>query len=463
MKIIDKAIKTIKKHSMFIKGDTILIGLSGGPDSVCLTVILDKLKHNFNISLHALYVNHGMRPEESKKEESFCKDLCDKLGVTFHTRAVDVKSFAKKNRLNIQETARELRYEILEEIAEDINASRIAVGHNADDQAETIFMRLIRGSGRRGLSGILPIRGMIIRPLIEIERVLIEQFLEDELGQSFLLDSSNLNEDYLRNWLRINVMGEVKKHNPSLVIDLSRTADILREEDNYLEIIVTKTLMRLISRKSDNSIELFLLPLETLEKSLLRRVLRRAIDATSGLRGISFVHVEDIIYLIRNGKSGDRINMPKGLRAIKNYATLQLTLEVPGSFTEHILNVPGEIIIQEQGIIIEAEIIDERIETDGRGTAIFDLPTLSLPLKIRARQDGDFFYPLGLGKKKKLQDFFVDEKVPRDMRDAVPIVMSGNDIIWIAGYRADERFKPSEQTDKIVKLIISNSETGDGS
>ncbi len=442
---------------MINKGDTLLIGLSGGPDSVCLTVILDKLKHNFNISLHALYVNHRMRPKETKKEEAFCRQLCDKLGVTFHTRAVDVKRYASEHKLNIQETARELRYEVLEEIADDIQASKIAVGHNADDQAETIFMRLIRGSGRKGLSGILPKRGMIIRPLVEIERSVIENFLNDELGQSFVLDSSNLNEDYLRNWLRLNVMSEVKKHNPSVVKDLSRTADILREEDNYLEIIVTKTLMRLISRKSDNSIELFMSPLEILEKPLLRRVLRRAIDATSGLRGISFVHVEDIIDLIRNGKSGDRINMPKGLRAIKNYATLQLTLEVPGSFTEHSLNVPGEVIIQEQGTIIEAEVIDQEIETDGRTAATFDLQALSLPLKIRPRHEGDFFYPRGLGKKKKLQDFFVDEKVPRDSRDAVPIVVSGNDILWIAGYRSDERFRPSEQTEKIVKLIISKS------
>ncbi len=458
MKIIDKAVKTIKKHSMINKGDTILIGLSGGPDSVCLTAILDKLRHNFNISLHALYVNHEIRPEESKKEESFCNALCKKLDVTFHTRSVDVKGFASKNRRNIQETARELRYEIMEEIADDINASRIAVGHNADDQAETIIMRLVRGSGRRGLSGILPARGMIIRPLIEIERSMIEQFLKDELGQDFLLDSSNLNEDYLRNWIRLNVMHEIKKHNPSIVRDLSRTADILREEDNYLEIIVTKTLMRLISRKSDSSIELFLSPMETLEKSLLRRVLRRAIDATSGLRGISYVHVEDIIELITNGKSGDRIIMPKGLRAIRNYATLQLTLDVPGSFTEHILSVPGEIIIQEQGMIIEAEIINEEIESDGRSTALFDLQALSLPLNIRPRQKGDFFYPRGLGKKKKLQDFFVDEKVPRDLRNAVPIVLSGNDIIWIAGYRADERSRPTEKTEKILKLIISSSE-----
>ncbi len=459
MNIIDRVLKTIKKHAMINQGDTLLIGLSGGPDSVCLTAILDKLRHNFNISLHALYVNHGMRPEENTKEESFCKEYCDKLDITFHTRSVDVRSFANENKLNIQETARELRYEMLEEVAEDIHATRIAVGHNADDQAETIFMRLIRGSGRRGLSGILPFRGMIIRPLIEIERSMVEKFLEDELGQSFLLDSSNLNEDYLRNWLRLNVMNEVKKHNPSITRDLSRTADILRQEDNYLEVIVTKTLMRLISRKSDTSIELFLSPLETLEKSVLRRVLRRAIDATSGLRGISFVHVEDIIELIRGGKSGDRLNMPKGLRAIRNYATLQLTLEVPGSFSEHTLNVPGEIIIQEQGVIIEAEIIEEEVETDGRSTATFDLKELTLPLSIRPRQNGDFFYPRGMGKKKKLQDFFVDEKVPRDSRNAVPIVLSGHDIIWIAGYRADDRYKPSEQTEKILKLIISSPTT----
>ncbi|UCH80402.1 MAG: tRNA lysidine(34) synthetase TilS [Nitrospiraceae bacterium] len=459
MKIIDRAVKTIKKHSMINRGDTILIGLSGGPDSVCLTVILDKLRHNFNISLHALYVNHGLRPDENTKEEAFCKELCERLGVIFHTRSVNVKSVASEKRCNVQETARELRYELLEDLAEDVKASKIAVGHNADDQAETIFMRLVRGSGRRGLSGILPVRGSIIRPLIEIERSMIETFLDNEMGHSFLRDSSNLNEDYLRNWLRINVMNEVKKHNPSLIKDLSRTADILREEDNYLEIIVTKTLMRLVSRKNDSSIELFLTPLEALEKSLLRRVLRRAIDATSGLRGISFVHVEDIIELIRNGTSGDRIIMPKGLRAIRNYATLKLTLEVPESFSEHILDVPGEIIIPEQGVIIEAEIIKQEIESDGRNISICDLQALSLPLRIRPRQDGDFFYPRGLGRKKKLQDFFVDEKVPRDERNTVPIVLSGNDIIWIAGFRDDERFKPSGKTEKILKLIISDSKT----
>jgi len=465
MDLRDKTLKTVRKYSMLNDGDSVLIGLSGGPDSVCLSVILDKLRDNFNISLHAVYVNHGLRPEESRVEEAFCQELCKRLDMNFHTKAVDVQQYAEEKSLGIQEAARELRYQVFEDIGNEIKADRIALGHTADDQAETVLMRLMRGSGRSGLSGIPPKRGMIIRPLIEVRRDDIEDFLAGVIhelplhsGSPYVIDSSNLKEAYMRNWVRMNLMKEIKKKNPSFVHEICRTADIFREEEEYLELIVTKTLMRMISRKSDLSIELFITPLQILEKSVLRRVLRRAIKETRGLRGIGYEHVENIISLIKNGKAGDRIILPDNIRVVREYALLKITLEKPSLIGEYELQVPGETEVREIGKSIMASHIERQGEViENRNQAMLDADRVVSPLRIRHRTEGDFFYPLGFGKRKKLQDFFVDEKVPRDKRDSVPVVLSGNDIIWVAGYRADDRFRVTDKTEKILKLVIVTS------
>ncbi|MBI5050126.1 MAG: tRNA lysidine(34) synthetase TilS [Nitrospirae bacterium] len=465
MELLKKVKNTISKYSMLSHGDHVLIGLSGGADSVSLTLILTKLRRDFNLSLSAVYINHGLRPEETKNEESFCKALCDNLAVDFFIKTADVEEYAKDRKLNIQEAARELRYQAYEGLSDEINASRIALGHNADDQTETVLMRLLRGSGRRGLSGIPPVRGKIIRPLIEIERREIEDFLSvnsslitHHSSLSFMIDSSNLKKDYLRNKIRLTVVPELKKQNPSLVKGICRVADIAREEDAYLELIVTKTLMKLVSRKNKEAIELFLLPLETMDRAILRRVLRRAIDSVKGLKGIDFVHIEDIIRLIKSGRSGNRLNLPEGVRAVKRYSTLLLTSMPALKLLPCTFTVPGEQVLKDIGITLTAQVSENKgdesseIHTgyDGRSAAVFDLDSIHPPLMVRARKDGDYFYPSGFGMKKKLQDFFVDNKIPKEDRDAIPVLVSGEDIIWIVGHRADERFRAKDDTKRFL-------------
>jgi tRNA(Ile)-lysidine synthase len=216
--------------------------------------------------------------------------------------------------------------------------------------------------------------------------------------------------------------------------------------------------MKLITRKTDSRIELFLLPVESMEKVILRRVLRRVIEETKGLRGISFIHIEDIIDLIKKGTAGDRIYLPGDIRAIKDYATLILTSEPPVTLGSYPLLVPGETILKEAGVLIKASILELPVGPVAgdfqADLALFDAAKLVFPLLVRARKDGDFFYPHGFGKKKKLQDFFVDEKVPRDERNRVPVITSGEDIIWIAGYRADERVKVTKETTRTLKLEV---------
>jgi len=452
--LVVKATDTIKKHAMLKGGERVLVGLSGGPDSVCLLGVLRRIKDEFNLDIHAVYVDHNLRPGETPAEIAYCRDICEKMNIAFRIKSVDVKGYVKEHGINKQEAARELRYKAFHEVAIELRADRIALAHNADDQTETVFMRLIRGAGAAGLSGIPAKRGNIIRPLLEIERRDIEDFLMRENIRS-VIDSSNLQTDYLRNKFRLMIMPELKKINPGLIQSVNKTVSILREEDRYLDSIVTKTLMKMISRKTGRRIELFLTPLEAMDIVILRRLLRRAIDETYELRGIGFIHIEDIIRIVKEGRSGDRLYLPKGIRVIKDYSLLVITSEKPHKITSCELQVPGEMAILGAGLVIKASFEEEAEDFgDGKKSVLLDADSMSFPLKIRPRVPGDCFYPLGFGKRRKLQDFFVDEKVPRDERDSVPVVLSGDNIVCIAGYRADNRFRVSGSTNKFLRLVI---------
>lgn len=459
MDIIAKVKNTISKYSMLAPGDGVLVGLSGGPDSVCLLVILSRLREQLKINLFAEYINHGLRPDETPDEAAFCTRLCDSLMIPFSVKSVDVKSFSKIRRLSKQEAARELRYNALSDTAQVVGAHNIALGHTADDQAETVIMRLVRGAGTLGLSGIPPVRKNIIRPLIGIERKEIELFLDTEqIG--FIIDSSNREDKYMRNKVRHTVMPALKELGVDAVMTISRTADIFREEENYLELQVTKALMRSIGRKTGTAIELFYLPLEKMDRAIVRRILRRAVGAVEGLRGIAFIHIEALLELVKSGRAGDRISLPRGIRAIKGYSTLTITSDLPVALKAYTLEGPGDLVIKEAYIVLvctstgptDAE--EKTAYGDGRRKAVFDAAKLHFPLHVRSRKPGDYFYPSGFGKKKKLQDYFVDEKVPRDQRDVIPLLLSDNEIVWIIGYRTDERYRIDKSTIKGLQFEI---------
>jgi tRNA(Ile)-lysidine synthase len=453
-RLSDRIIRTISRYSMLAGRETVLLGLSGGPDSICLLHLLDEIKDKYELTIHAVYIDHRLRPDEIPAEINLCREICAESGINLIVKSIDVKSYEKEKGLNRQEAARELRYMMFDETAFEIRADKIAVAHNADDQAETFFMRLLRGAGPKGLTGIPPVTKHIIRPLIETERSEIEEYLGSR-NILYAIDSSNLKTDYIRNRIRLSLMPELKKMNPNLTSSILNTMSILREEERYLEIIVTKTLMKLISRKAQNRIELFLSPMEAMETVILRRVLRRAIAETRGLRGIGFQHIEEIIGLIKEGISGDRIYLPKDIRVIKAYSVLVITSEKPVRIAEYELQPPGEVAVKGAGTVIKASLKDMSEDFgDGKTSVLLDADLIHFPLKIRPRMEGDHFFPLGFGMRKKLQDYFVDEKVPRDERDSVPVVLSDSDIVWIAGYRADERFRVTEKTKKFLRLVI---------
>lgn len=456
MSLIEKVLSTIKRFGLIRPSDLIIVGLSGGPDSVCLTYVLWRLKGLINMELIPVYVNHGLRPEEIPAEIELCRRFVKDLGYELVVKERDVQSYVKATGLNKQEAARHLRYDALKEVLQENKAQAIALGHNADDQAETIIMRLLRGTGPQGLQGIPPLREDIIRPLIEIERKEIEDYIFKE-GLLYVIDSSNLRTEYLRNWVRFKVMPLLKEKNPSITRTLTRMALLFQEEERFYEIEVTKALRSSISRKTASSIELFLNPLEAMDKRLLRRLIRKALDETFGLRSLDFGHVEDIADLVKKGFPGDRVYLKREIRVVKAYSTIIITSEPPLKLGEYLLSLPGSVEIKEKGIKLIAELTGQRPDDmgDGRSRIVIDMDRLSgNTLIVRPRKRGDYFYPFGLGKKKKIQDFFVDLKIPRDERDSVPIVEDSGRIVWIGGYRMDERFKITEDTKRFLILRI---------
>ncbi|MBF0343116.1 MAG: tRNA lysidine(34) synthetase TilS [Nitrospirae bacterium] len=448
MNIRDKIKTVIKTFSMLSEGDTVLVGLSGGPDSVTLLLLLRELEPSLNI--HAIYIDHGLRPHETPDEIEFCKQLCCQLNVPFVTRAIDDLPDGQRKTPAL---LREIRYRLYEETAFSIGASRIALGHNKDDQAETIILNLLRGAAMTGMSGIAPVRGRFIRPLIDVPRLEIEAYL-NECKQTCCLDSSNLKDIYLRNRVRRHLMPALLDYNPNIVNTLTRNAQIIREENAFIELAVTKKMMTLVSRKKKNRIELFLLPLQNMEIVLLRRLLKRAAASVETIKELGALHIEEIMTLIRTSSTGDRLYLPGGIRVIRGYSTVVITSEPPARCPEKTLPLPGEVIVREVNCIMRTTILDRFQRPEHRRQECLDADLLSTQLKIRARVDGDYFYPLGLGKRKKVQDYLVDEKIPRDVRQAIPLVFSGDTLVWIAGHRADDRFKVTQETKRYCLLEL---------
>ncbi len=461
MDVLKQITATINKHKMLSKGDKVLIALSGGPDSTCLACVLAEISGDqgldMDLALFAHYVDHGMRPEETPAEIEKCETLCKKLGIVFSSSKVDVEGLVQSHGMNTQEAARELRYTALAQAALEAGANRIALGHTLDDQAETFFMRILRGSGPSGLSSIPPVRRALIRPLINTRKSDILEYLGAK-GIEAVEDSSNLKDHYMRNRLRQVLMPVLEKINPSIIETIGRTAEVLSDEERYFFIEVNKALMRLITSKGDDHIELFLMPFETLDRAIARRVLRRAVQETRSLRRLGHVHIEDILRLLLKGQPGDSIDLPGDIKVIKKYSTFLITAAPPVVLETRILEKPGTLELTEAGIRIRATVLEQAQELGkGSNKCVLDALKAVFPLTVRARRDGDLFYPEGFGKRKKLQDYFVDAKVPRYERDAVPVITSGaggEDIAWIAGYRADERFAVTKETTQYLLLEV---------
>ena len=448
----------ISRHRMISEGDSVIVAVSGGPDSVCLLHILHELMDELHIHLVVAHFDHGLRPAEDDSETAFVRALAESLKLPFETARG--RLLTKKTRGSREEVARNARYAFLERVRKKHNAQKIASGHNLNDQAETILMRLLRGSGPSGLTGIPPCRdGSIIRPLIEINRSEIENYLKAKKLAS-VMDSSNLNTDYLRNKIRLEIMPLLEEHQPQLARLLGQTAEILRDEDGYLDRITEAWLNRNVEQSPHHTLKIPITSFVSLPVALRRRVIRNVIERVKkDLRRISWDHIEAIQRLAEAEKCQATQNLPMRLTVKRAYDHLIFSASVKRKLRpfHHTLDGLGKYDLIEIGRRLSIEEIMNRKGLRLRGskwTIFLDAEKLRFPLTLRSFKEGDRFIPFGMKGHKKLKDFFVDLKVPLEQRYSTPILCCDDQPLWVCGFRIDDRFKVTVGTKRVLKITM---------
>jgi len=420
---------------------------------------LEEIRQEWGLSLMVAYLDHGLRPEAAEEKAFVCKAAVD-LGLPFVAGKRDVRALKKERRLPLQEAAREARYSFLVEIARESKADKIALGHTANDQAELVFMRILRGSGTRGLAGIPPKRNEVfIRPLITIWRKDIETFLREK-NIPFREDASNRSLHFLRNRIRQELLPELEKYNPRIRQTLVQMADHFRLEEEYWQTLVLEKLPSVVRSQRRGSLSLDIPSLAAFPIPLRLRLFRQAVEEVLGhLRGFGFSHFWAIENLWQNSEPNKRIRLPHGIQVYKSYQALKISLEeekvVP---FEYAVSGPGIVKILESGKKMRFSILEkrggERAFGDSSRTALLEYDRLHFPLIIRSLHPGDRFQPLGMEGEKKVKDFFIDNKIPLIERRKIPLLFFQGQLLWIAGLRIDHRFRLKPESRQALKVEI---------
>ncbi len=446
-------------HALSVRdGDSILVAVSGGADSVCLLHLLKQLNR---FPLHVAHLNHQFR-KEADAEAKFVEALSTRWDIPATMESWPVEALCKQARLSKQEGARHLRYQFLTECAQRIGARWIATGHTADDQAETLLMRLLRGAGSFGLSGIPKIRNdQIIRPLLRMTRREILAELTQE-GIAHIEDASNATPTYLRNRIRHRLIPLLLAENPNIQTTLCRTANLLEAENDFLRQSTQQHMPTVCLENTRTAMTLDVVRLQLLHPAIRRRVFQEGLARVGAdlgsLRGIGFTHIEKLMEL-SSGPTGKVLMLSAGVSARRDYGRLILSRSKLGDAPPSpvtLTDLTGEPIpLPAWGIRL---LVDRRYKPFSCNVASFDLDRISLPLVMRGWQAGDRFVPVGMnGRHKKLQDFFSDEKIPRQNRSRIPLLTCQAGIVWIVGHRADGRFVASEKTERVLSVEVRQS------
>ncbi|OPJ54817.1 tRNA lysidine(34) synthetase TilS [Alkalithermobacter paradoxus] len=460
--LLEKVKQTITKHKLIDYNDTIVLGISGGPDSVCLLHVLNELKEEYSLKIYAAHLNHKIRGIEAQKDAIYCADLCDDMKIPCFIRAIDVPKYCQENGLSIEEGARILRYNMFFEIKEKVNATKIAVAHNLDDQAETVVMRIMRGTGLDGLKGIEYKRdNTIIRPLLDIKREEIEKYCYDN-NLNPRIDYTNLEDIYTRNKIRLKLIPYMEENfNPNLKESVCRMANLLRDDSDFIDNEANKAFDNLCEKESERTIKINTQTFSHIHNAIKNRIIRKCISFVIGdLKGIEQKHIEDVMALIHTEKNDLKINLPKGLILYKKNSSIIFTdEEIKSESINYTYKIPksGYIKIKELNTLVETKILnkeDINLCSDDKYTKYFDLDKISGELEIRNRRNGDKIKALGLGGTKKLKDIFIDFKVSKEERDKVPILCDQKGIMWVVGYRMSEDYKIDTNTKKVLRISI---------
>ena len=451
--IYAKLKRTVARHKMIVPGDTVLVAFSGGADSTALLHLLLDLRREVPFGLALAHFNHRLRAA-ADADEGFARSVARSLRLPFIAGRRDVKAYALRRGLNLEEAARILRYQFLGRAAARANATKIATGHTLNDQAETFLMRLLRGSGPRGLAGIYPVHeGKIVRPLIEISRKEIEAYCRQK-RLAFRTDETNLDNRYLRNKIRRQLVPYLERHyEPGLMIKLGRLASIFQEEERVLDRVARAKSARLVLRR-DRRMALDARRLARLPRGLARRAVRAFIEETAGdLRRISFEDVEAILDL----SEGKELTLPKKLHLRREGGLIQVKTESPPPAPYAILwDGRGALPLPGAALTFSGERFNKKsamaLPFDDGTRCYCDAGKLRFPLLVRTRKDGDLYRPLGAPGKKKLKEILRVKRIPISDRNTLPLFCSEGKIVWMPGLPVAEDFKVSQDTKNIFAI-----------
>ncbi|WP_125154101.1 tRNA lysidine(34) synthetase TilS [Clostridium rectalis] len=460
--MIDNVVKTIEDNSMISLGDKIIVGVSGGPDSMCLLHVLHVLRDRYKIRLVVAHVNHCLRGEESDRDEDYVKEFCKFKSIEFYAIRVDINKMCQEKNISCETAGREARYSFFNKVLKETKGNKIALAHNANDQCETILMRIMRGTGMQGLIGIKPVRdNLYIRPLINSNREDIEEYC-DEFNINPRIDKTNLETIYTRNKIRLELIPYMKNNfNSDLVNSVNRLSTNIAIDNEFME----KISMDTFNKYSIISKDKVIIRKEVFDKhmAIVSRILRLAIHYINGnLYNCEKIHIDSIIKL-QNNTTGKFIRLPNSIVAINNYGDIVINkkgkIEYKKNNEEYVINL-GENKL-DNNIKVCATLINgqESINFDEAvNTKYFDFNKINGNILLRYRKDGDRFTSLGMKGSKKVKDIFMDLKIPKNERDNIPLICFHNEIAWIVGYRVSEKFKVEKSTKEILKISVESEE-----
>lgn len=467
MRILDRVASIIRSHNLISENDSVIVAVSGGADSLALLHILDVI--NLPLRLIAVYIDHGLRPLETPQEQKIIEDCCLALEIPFIIRVVNVHELISQGQHSPEEAARILRYNALEEVRKECGAKYIAVGHTADDQVEEFFIRLIRGSSSRGLSGMRVKRDHIVRPLLFENKALLIDYLSS-LGVPWCLDSSNLERQFLRNRVRLDLLPMLeKKFNPALRKTILQSMDVLSEEDKFLDEKTVESYTRcsefseLPLTNGEKRLQLFInreMFLET-HPAIRRRIMEKSCW-DMGIRP-TYEQICTLVGFLESGKNGSELHLEDGVRAEKSPHKLLFSRPLPkglirGSrqsapFISQTIPGPGiyPVVGTNKEIVLEETAATVCHEKD-KGDLLVDMTKVSFPLLVRSFLPGERFHPYGSPGRKKISRYFNEQKIPSKERPAWPVLLSGDRVIALVGLQLDHGFRITTDTSKVLSI-----------
>lgn len=440
MELIKKIRSFILKNHLIKQGDKVVIGFSGGPDSVFLLEVLLKLRDEFSLELSLAHINHLLRGEESDGDEEFVRALAERLEIPCFVRRQSMKAYAKAHRIGEEEAGREIRYTFFDEVTAETGADKVALAHNLDDEIETFMFRLMRGTSLKGLEGIPVRRDRYVRPILNLYKVEIMEYLHKN-DINYRIDSSNLKADYTRNSIRLDLIPEIEgKYNSNFKEKIVNLMEEIGEVNSILKVDYTKFLREGALQWQE---------IEDLTDYEKRKILNSYLTQ-KGVE-VSRKKLDSILAVMASGGSKE-LSLGKKMKLKKEYNKLYVSVDSENCMDENLqveLKVPGEAVFGRYKV----RAVAGSCNVSGRDSFAADIP-LGSTLKIRARKPGDRITISDKGATKKLKEIFINNKIPKEAREEIPIVTLEEEIVWIAGVRGNERYKVRKPDENSIKLIV---------